>query len=97
MLLDLCDIVHDDTCYISSLGKLAMKFAYLLCIKLPEIDPGEVACIATENSDVLGSVPVVAVAVTVIQSPAPTAARGAIAWLVNNAVPVTLARSKAPR
>jgi len=40
MLLDLCDIVHDDTCYISSLGKLAMKFAYLLCIKLPEIDPG---------------------------------------------------------
>lgn len=40
MLLDLCDIVHDDACYISSLGKLAMKFAYLLCIKLPEIDPG---------------------------------------------------------
>ncbi len=37
MLLDLCDIVHDDACYISSLGKLAMKFAYLLCIKLPEI------------------------------------------------------------
>jgi transcription factor IIIB subunit 2 len=40
MLLDLCDIVHDDACYISSLGKLAMKFAYLLCINLPEIDPG---------------------------------------------------------
>jgi transcription factor IIIB subunit 2 len=37
MLLDLCDIVHDDTCYISNLGKLAMKFAYLLCINLPEI------------------------------------------------------------
>ena len=37
LLLDLCDCVHDDACYISSLGKLAMKFAYLLCIKLPEI------------------------------------------------------------
>ena len=40
MLLDLCDIVHDDSCNTSSLGKLAMKFAYLLCIELPEIDPG---------------------------------------------------------
>jgi hypothetical protein len=40
MLLDLCDIVHDDACYISSLGKLAMKFAYLLRINLPQIDPG---------------------------------------------------------
>jgi len=39
MLLDLCDVVHEDSCYISSLGKLAMKFAHLLCIKLPEIDP----------------------------------------------------------
>ena len=37
---DLCDIVHDDACYISSLGKLAMKFAYLLRINLPQIDPG---------------------------------------------------------
>ena len=40
MLLDICDIVHDDSCYISSLGKLPMKFAYLLCIEFPEIDPG---------------------------------------------------------
>ncbi len=40
MLLDLCDVVHDDACYISSLGKLAMKFAYLLRINLPQIDPG---------------------------------------------------------
>lgn len=40
MLLDLCNIVHDDACYISSLGKLAMKFAYLLRINLPQIDPG---------------------------------------------------------
>lgn len=40
MLLDLCDVVHDDSCYISSLGKLAMKFANLLGINLPEIDPG---------------------------------------------------------
>ena len=40
MILDLCDIFHDDSCYISSLGKLAMKFAHLLCIELPEIDSG---------------------------------------------------------
>ena len=32
--------MHDDACYISSLGKLAMKFAYLLRINLPQIDPG---------------------------------------------------------
>jgi transcription initiation factor TFIIIB Brf1 subunit/transcription initiation factor TFIIB len=40
MLLDLCDVVHDDGCFISNLGRLAMVFATKLFIKLPVIDPG---------------------------------------------------------